>query len=182
MSTFHRCDLQSEKDLIELARSAEHIVILNDHDREPEEADMYVIFLLLDLCDIRKRFDLNFNVTVELQTEHNQKLIGRGDRTDVLVSSGMASLILAQMAESPELNGVFREILSNEGNEVYLKSAALLHLEGEHTVRELRARMLRQGYILLGDMDREKNSCFNRALDETLTLTAEDRLIVIGMS
>ena len=40
--------------------------------------------------------------------------------------------------------------------------------------------MLRQGYLLMGDLDREKYSTFNRPLDDEITLSGEDCLIVIG--
>ena len=171
---------RSERVLLEIARMAEHIVILNDHNQESEESDMDAIFLLLNLRDIRKRYDLGFNITVEMQKEHNEKLAGRGDNTDFLVASSMSSLFLAQLAESPELISVFREILSNEGNELYLKNVGLMQLEGEHTVRELRQIMLKQGFILMGDLDSEKDSMFNRRLNDTITLSREDHLIVIG--
>ena len=159
---------------------AEHIVILNDHNKDAEEADMEAIFLLMNLRDIRKRYDLRFNITVEMQREHNQKLVGRGDHTDFLVASSMASLILAQLAESPELIDVFREILSNEGNELYLKSVSLLQLEGNHKVRDLRLRLLRQGYIFLGVLDGEKRSRYNLPLKDEIVLDKEDYLIVLG--
>ncbi len=115
-----------------------------------------------------------------MQKEHNQKLVGRGDHTDFLVSSSMSALILSQLAESPELISVFRELLSNEGNELYLKNVGLMQIEGEYTVRELRQIMIRQGYVLMGDLDSEKNSYFNRSLDEKVTLTRDDCLIVLG--
>ena len=170
----------SEKVLLDLAKMAKHIVILNDHDRDAEEADMDASFLLLNLRDIRKRFDLHFNITVEMQREHNQKLVGRGDHTDFLVASSMSSLILAQLAESPELIDVFREILSNKGNEMFLKNVGLMKIAGKYTVRNLRRMMLRQGYILFGHLDAEKNSRFNLPLDEELTLVEQDCLIVLG--
>ena len=170
----------SEKMLCKLAQMAEHIVVLSNHEIDPEEADMEVMFLLLNLRDIRKRYDLKFNITVEMQKEHNQKLVGHGDHTDFLVSSSMSSLILAQLAESPELINVFREILSNEGNELYLKNAGKIHLTGDYTVRELRRIFLQHGYILIGYLDAEKNSRFNLPLDEIMTLTEEDSLIVLG--
>lgn len=173
-------DPRSERVLNELARMAEHIVILNDHNKDPEEADMEAIFLLLNLRDIRKRNGLSFNITVEMQKEHNQNLVGRGDHTDFLVASSMSSLILAQLAESPELIDVFREILSNQGNELYLKNIGLMKLEGEYSVRELRQIMLKQGYILLGDLDSEKRSTFNRRLEDKIILSGDDNLIVIG--
>ena len=138
------------------------------------------LFFLLNLRDIRERYGLRFNISVEMQKERNQKLAGRGDHTDFLVSSSMSSLILAQLAENPELIDVFREILSNEGNELYLKNAGQMRLEGAHTVRELRRLLLQHGYILLGDLDSDKHSRFNRSLDEIITLNEEDCLIVLG--
>ena len=159
---------------------AEHIVILNDHDKDPEEADMEAIFLLMNLRDIRKRYDLDFNITVEMQKEHNQKLVAYGDHTDFLVSSSMSALILAQLAESPELINVFREILSNEGNEIYLKNVGQLQLKGEYSVRSLRAMLLEQGYILLGYLDADKTSRFNLPLDSMIAVDPNDNLIVLG--
>ena len=177
---YFQCNPQSEAALLELAQRAEHIVILNDHDRDPEEADMEAIFLLMNLREIRKRYDLHFNITVEMQKEHNQKLVGGGDNTDYIVASSMSSLILAQLAESPELISVFREILSNEGNEIFLKNVGLMQLEGSYSIRELRRIMLNRGYVLIGDLDGMKNATFNRGLDETICLTGDDDLIVIG--
>ena len=173
-------DPHSEKTMLQVAQLAEHVVILGDHDKSEDDADMEAIFLLLNLNDIRTRYDLNFNITVELQKEHNHKLVSQGDYTDFLVSSNMSSLFLAQLAERPELVGVFREILSNEGNELYLKNVGDSNLAGTHTVRELRKRVLRSGYILLGFVDSEKRSTFNHPLDEVITLPPDYDLIVLG--
>ena len=170
----------TERVLFDLAHKAEHIVVLSDHNRDPEAADMDGIFLLLNLRDVRTRYKLNFNITVELQKEHNQKLVGHGDHTDFLVASSMSSLILAQLAECPELLGVFNELLTNEGNELYLKRVDLWGLTGKHKVRDLRRVLLNQGCILLGYLDSNKVSRFNLPLDEELMLFEEDNLIVIA--
>lgn len=172
----------TEEALLALARSAAHIVILNDHGLEPEEADMQVIFLLLNLRDIRARYGLHFNLTVEMRRERNQALVMDGDHTDFIVSSSMTSLILAQLAENPALIGVFREILSNAGNEIYIKSAGQLRLTGRHTVRALRRHMLEQGYVLLGWLDEGGVSRYNPPLEEALELKEADGLIVLGES
>lgn len=177
---YYQGNPHSEKVLLDLAKMAGHIVILNDHDRDVEEADMEAIFMLMNLRDIRKRFNLSFNITVEMQREHNQKLVGRGDHTDFLVSSSMSSLFLAQLAESPELIAVFKEILSNEGNELYLKNVGMLQLSGTYSISSLRHTMLEEGYILLGYLDSEKNSHFNLPLNERITLSDVDELIVLG--
>ena len=141
---------------------------------------MEVIFLLLNLRDLRKRLDLDFNITVEMRKECNQQLVGHGDHTDFLVSSNMSSLILAQLSERPELIGIFREILSNEGNELYLKEAGKMQLTGTRRIREIRRNLIRQGYILLGHLDAGKHSAFDLYPDEEVTLSEKDDLIVLG--
>ena len=177
---YHDGDPHTEAVLADLAATAGHVVILNDHAKDPESADMEAIFMLLSLRDLRERNGFGYNITVELRKENNHKLVGRGDHTDFLVSSSMSSMILAQLAESPELIEVFREILSNNGNELYLKNVGSLKLEGTHTVRGLRAVMLKSGYVLLGYLDEKKNSRYNLPLGETVTLAKEDNLIVLG--
>ena len=175
-------DLQEEEFLTELAKTAEHVVILNGHGEDQEKADMETIFRLLHLRDIRERLGLNYNITVEMQKEHNQYLVSRGDHTDFLVTSSMSSLFLAQLAENPELFDVFREILSNEGNELYLKPAEAVGVCGTFSIRELRRRALQLGYILLGLVDAGKHSRYNLPLEEKVTLSEEDELIVLGES
>ncbi|MBO4423001.1 MAG: hypothetical protein J5879_06150 [Clostridia bacterium] len=177
---YHEEDPGSENVLRKAADLSEHIVILNDHDKDPEEADTDVIFMLLNLRDIRKRRGLRFNITVEMQKERNQNLVGLGDTTDFLVTSSMSSLILAQLAENPELIDVFREILSNEGNELYLKNAGSMQIAGTYTPRELRRSMIDQGYVLLGVMSGHEYKYFDHDLDEKIVLSEDDCLIVIG--
>ncbi len=177
---YYQGDLHSEKVLLELAMKARHMVVLSDHEAASEEADMESIFLLMNLRDIRKRFGLHFNITVEMQKEQNHNLVGFGDHTDFLVSSSMSSLILAQLAESRELIDVFAELLSNEGQELHLNNVGRMHLTGTFTVRDLRHIMLKQRFILLGHLDAEKRSRYDLRLDEKLTLTPDDCLIVLG--
>ena len=159
---------------------AEHIVILNDHEKEAEEADMEVIFLLLNLRDLRTRYHLSFNITVEMNSEHNERLVGRGDNTDYLVDSSMSSLILAQLAQSIDLIGFFREILSNRGNELYLKNVSDAGIQGTCTVRELRRLLYRRGMILLGYIAAGEASRYDLSLDEMITLRPEDSVIVLS--
>ena len=179
---FYEEDPESEDYLEKLARMAGHVVILGDHEKDPEQADMEGIFLLLNLRELKRDLGLGYNITVELQKEHNQKLAGSGESTDFLVTSSMSSLILAQLAESPALIDVFREILSNEGNELYLKQTGSMGLTGTFTGRDLRRIMLRERYIFLGHLDRNKRSRFNIPLDEEIVLDGKDHLIVFGES
>ena len=166
--------------LLKYARMTEHILILNDHGIDADEADLKTTFTLLNLRDVRERYGLRFNITIEMRKELSQKIVGDGEKTDFLVDTSMSSLILAQAAENPELIDVFREILSNTGNELYLKRAGAMKLAGSRSVRELRRELLRRGYVYLGRSDPENGSTFDKMLDEIVTLGEEDNLIVLG--
>lgn len=177
--TFSEADLNKEMALADLARQADHVVLLCDHEGDEEEADMRTIFRLLNLRDVRTRYSLAFNITAEMRREQNQNLVVSDDHTDFVVSSNMSSLFLAQLAESPELAGVFDEILSNRGNELYLKNAGTLFCTGERTVAELRMTALRQNYIMLGYI-KDGESVFNPGLHDSVYLGLEDSVIVLG--
>lgn len=155
-------------------------MILSDHTKEAEDADMEVMFQLLNFRDVRLRYGLHFNITVEMCKEHNQRLVSGNDHTVFLVASSMSSLFLAQLAEYPELIEVLRDILDNEGTELYLKNAGGLNIHGTYTVLELRQIALSYGYILLGYLDDNKQSYFTLSLAQTVTLTPDHSLIVLS--
>ena len=178
--SFYPRDISRFSGLVDLAKMAEHMVILSDYTKDDDAADMDTIFRLLNLRDIRNRFDASFNITAEMRREHNQSLVVSDDNTDFVVASNMSSLLLAQLAESPELISAFRELLSNKGSELFLKTAKQMNCAGEWTVAELRAITLKYGYIFLGFRISDGESRFNPPLDEKVTLAENDSLIVIG--
>ena len=94
---------------------------------------MKTSFLLLRLRDIRSRNHLRFNITAEMHRESNQSLVVSDDATDFVVASNLASLFLAQLAETPDLDALFSELLSNEGNELQLLKAKYLNAAGTYT-------------------------------------------------
>jgi hypothetical protein len=166
--------------MLALAKLSEHVIVLNDHEGDPDEADTDVIFHVLNLRDIRARHELPFNITVEMQKERNQNLVGDGSYTDFLITTSLSSLFLAQLAENPELISVFREVLSNDGCELFLKNVGDAGIAGSYRMGDLRSLLLQNGYILLGFIDAEKRSRYNPPVNETVTIRNEDCLIVIG--
>lgn len=174
--------IRREVDLLRLVKGYEHIIILSDHDKDDEEADMDSIFLLLNLRELRDKYHLHYNITAEMRREKNQSLIGNDDNTDFVVASNMSSLFLAQLAESPRLIGAFRELLSNEGNELYLKTPKNLNCVGNLTIYDIRCRLYRQGYVFLGIMKKDNSYLFNPDLDLKIEVTSSDKLIVLGES
>ena len=56
-----------------------------------------------------------------------------------------------------------------------------MHCTGTYTVAELRLRTLVQNYIFIGYRIREEEHCvFNPGLNDEITLTKNDSVIVIG--
>lgn len=53
-------------------------------------------------------------------------------------------------------------------------------MKGNFTVQDLRWSMLKRDLNLLGLLDADKNSRFNLPLEEQLSLSGEDNLIVLG--
>ena len=176
--------IASLEELERLARRADYVVLLSDHDTDAEQADLHSIRLLLCLREIKSRAGLPFTITAEMQRESNHNLVMAGDPTDFIVASDIVSNILAQLARDPRLYPVFQELLSNEGNELYLKTAAALGCAGkEYTVRQLRQITLTEGYVLLGYLlHREdgRSVCLNPPLGQKVTLSPTDSLIVLG--
>lgn len=178
---FYDGDYTKNSTLLKLAGMASHIVVLSDHSVDEEKADTQNIFILLNLRDFKVRYGFKYNITMEMRREHNQRLVLSDDNTDFVVSSNMSALFLAQLAQSPELTGVFREILSNEGSEFYLKTAGFLQCAGERSTAEIRNIAMAQGYIVLGYMKNNSYQCiFNPPLKETITLEEDDSIIVVG--
>ncbi len=175
-------DLEDEETFIETVKDFNHIVILSKHDINAEQDDLNNMMMLLKLRDIRTRFNCNYNITAEMNSEANQRLVSLDDdSTDYVVASSMASLFLSQLAESPELYPVFTEILSNEGNEVYLKSAKTLNCEGIKSITEIRQICLAQGYIFIGyKKSDDKEIIFNPPIEKQLDMKFNDNIVVIG--
>ncbi len=179
--TFFDGDYSRNATLYDLANMASHIVVLSDHTMDEEKADMQSIFTLLNLRDFKGRYGFKYNITVEMRREHNQSLVATDDNTDYVVSSNMSALFLAQLAQSPELTGAFRELLSNEGSELYLKKAGALRCDGERTVAEIRKIALAREYVVLGYMKGDTFACtFNPPLNDRVVLDPEDSVIVLG--
>lgn len=176
--------LSSMEELEGVVRRADFVVLLSDYRLDAEQADLHSIRLLLNLRDIKRREGLSFPVMAEMRREGNHDLVAAGDPTDFIVASNIVSMVLAQLAETPALYDVFRELLSNEGNELYLKPASAFGCAGqEYTVRELRLRALSYGYILLGYLKVRGNGraiLLNPPLEETIVLAPNDSLVVLG--
>ena len=175
-----QADLLNEDEMIAIVTEYHHVVLLSRNEEDDDKEDMKTSFLLLRLRDIRSRNHLRFNITAEMHRESNQSLVVSDDATDFVVASNLASLFLAQLAETPDLDALFSELLSNEGNELQLLKAKYLNAAGTYTASQLRGIAADNGYVFLGYRPADGPYCFNPPLEERITLEPYQYLVLIG--
>lgn len=171
------------KELAELVEDASYVVILNDGETDADTYDTKTMALLLRLRQIRKLKGLSFSVTTELNMEKSRELVLTNDLTDFVIASDMAAMLVAQIADKPELCDAIKELISKNGADMCLKKASDYVTEAkEFTVQKLRAAMLLRGCVLLGIINGENDISvkMDPALNDVITLSPSDRLICIG--
>lgn len=101
--------------------SYQHVVVLSDDRMPPDRADDRTLVTLLHLRDIEVRLGDPFSIVTEMNDDANREIAQVTKADDVIVSSKMISLLLAQLAENRHLQGVFAELFDPAGAELYLK-------------------------------------------------------------
>lgn len=104
--------------------SFDHVVVLcESDDRDADAADARTLVTLLHLRDIGSRLGRSFSIVSEMLDARNRELAEVARADDFIVSTRVLSLLLAQIAETPELADVFRDLFDADGAEIYLRPA-----------------------------------------------------------
>jgi voltage-gated potassium channel Kch len=170
--------------------SFNHVVVLcESDDREPEMADARTLLTLLHLRDIGTVSGRPFTIVSEMLDERDRELAEVARADDFIVSVRMLSLLLAQVAETPELADVFRDLFDADGAEVYLRDAATyVALDREIGFATLQASAQVRGEIALGyrvfahadDKARGYGVVLNPGHDARVTFGYQDKLVVLA--
>ena len=170
-----------EKKLNKIASESEHIIILADRNMDKEDADINSIMLVLKLMNLREIHDYIYNLTVELNMENTYNVAMQHDKIDYIVSSHIASLLLAQISENPDMVYILDELLSQKGNELFSKSILMfnLNLEHDYSYAGLKQIVLSYGYVLLG-YSNNSEIILNPDSSSRVSFSEGDRLFVLG--
>jgi ion channel POLLUX/CASTOR len=104
--------------------SYDHVIVLACSDSIPaEEADTQTLVCLLHLRHIAERAGNHIGVVSEMADVRNRELAEITRADDFVVSNKLVSLMLAQASENEFLSAIFKEILSEEGSEIYMRPA-----------------------------------------------------------
>ena len=107
-----------------------------------------------------------------------------------IISGQMVSKILAQVAENPPILGVYEDLFTEEGSEIYLKPVDLYldKLPDKVTVADLMLLAQKRGEILIGyrygayadDVDRHFGVNLNMPKDTEIKPSKDDYFIVLS--
>lgn len=89
-----------------------------------QEADTATLITLLHLRDITDKAKKHVNVVSEMLDERNRKLAEVCQIDDFIVSDHLVSLMMSQLSENPMLSDLFADLLSAEGQEIYIRPAS----------------------------------------------------------
>ena len=170
--------------------SFDHVVVLCESDDRPaESADAWTLVTLLHLRDIGTRGGRDFSIVSEMLDVRDRELAEVARADDFIVSARVLSLLLAQVAETPELAEVFRDLFDSGGSEVYLREAAEYVALGREvsfaTVQEAAQRRgeVAMGYRISAQAD-DKAAAYgvvlNPGRDAKLLFVLQDRVIVLA--
>ncbi|KXK15048.1 MAG: TrkA-N domain protein [Chloroflexi bacterium OLB14] len=99
----------------------DHVIVLAYNHLEIQEADAITLVTLLHLRDIAEKDETPFSIISEMLDLRNRELAEVAKVDDFVVSDHLISLMLAQLSENADLQGVFTDMFDPEGSEVYLK-------------------------------------------------------------
>lgn len=173
-------DIDDIPTLEKIAVDTNHIVLLTDDRIEPEDADLKTMMTLMRLRDIKKRLSLDFQITAEIQRESNRVLMAGDDNTDFVVALNMVALAMAQVAVEPVLYGIFKSILSVQGNEIMVKAASDFGMkETSLTAGKIKRVLIDRGYIFMGYIN-EGETTINPGFDEAVPIGEDTLFVVVG--
>jgi voltage-gated potassium channel Kch len=168
----------------------DHVIVLGSSDRlGAQEADARTLVTLLHLRDIAERSGRSVPIVSEMLDVRNRELAEVTRADDFIVSDRLVSLLLAQVSENREVAGVFADLFSADGAELYLKAASDYVSTGVdvtfYTVVEAARRRgeVAVGYRLKaesGDVDRARGVHLNPPKRERVAFTDADRIIVLA--
>jgi len=99
-----------------------HVIVQSYSDRmDAQSADARTLITLLHLRNIRESRNLRFSIVSEMLDDRNRELAEVTQADDFIVSDKLVSLMLTQIAENRDLKGVFADLFTPDGSEVYLK-------------------------------------------------------------
>jgi voltage-gated potassium channel Kch len=166
-----------------------HIIVMSYNQLPIQEADAQTLISLLHLRNIAEASGKPLNIVSEMMDLRNRALAQVARADDFIVSDSLVSLMLSQLSENKHLDGVFRQLFSAEGSEIYIRPASEYVLPGRpvdfYTVIEAAARRGETaiGYRLVAHSDdpgRGFGVTVNPTKSQRVGFSIHDKIIVLA--
>ena len=149
------------------------------------DADARTLTILLQVSHYYREHPEAPVVVSEMLQKKNQALASVAHVNDFVIGTNLASLILAQVSQNRLLSPLFDELLTEEGNEIYIKPASLFVETGVPvSLYTLAAATAQAGQMLLGlrliRADGSFDVLTNPDKETVLTFGAQDCAIVLA--
>ncbi len=141
-----------------LENSFDYLLILSDDLCDEETSDAKTLVKLVNIRHFAQSNNKSFSVTSELKIVQNQKLARIAQVNDLVIGSDVINLLLTQISENRFLSKVFKELLTAEGSEIYIKPAEnYVILNKEMTFYELTEILKKENEIAIGYKKKTNN-------------------------
>ncbi len=189
-SIFHHEGKQDELDvlskLFQVNPSA--IIVISNDNLNHSDADaktITTVLLLNHLLEERKESSVNrLRIICEILDSSSKDLLDRNVGVEFVLSSEITTRLISQISVDGNLQPVFEELFTPEGNEIYVKKASF-YTEGKQNVRwlDVCAQARAAGEIALGVFSNSSGkSHLNPPQDGIIELSADDGVIVCADS
>jgi voltage-gated potassium channel Kch len=164
------------------------IVLSETAGRTHEMADARTTVTLLYLRDLQKNEPVKVPITSEILSIQNRSLAAVAEPDDFIVSNTLISLLVSQVAENPHLMGVFDQLFTSAGHELYLRPATDYVRAGDLPFAAVSEAALRRGEIAIGyrlaATSRDSAKGFGVVLNPSkrarVTLGTADKIVVLA--
>lgn len=164
----------------------ESVLVMSSMQEDTESDDARTLLLLLQLRALAREKNMNFSVTSEMNRVENQELAQITEVRDFVISSNITSLMITQISQERDLRGIFEELLTEEGSELYMRAAGDYVKLGEPVdMYTAGAAAALKNQVLVGYRRKRQDELLydivtNPKKDSVVTFEAEDRFIVLS--
>ncbi len=165
------------------------IIVLGDSALPVQEADARTLIALLHLRRYTDQSGRDLNIVSEMFDVRNRDLAEVAKADDFIVSDRLVSLMLAQLSENRRLRGVFDELFTSDGAEIYLRPIDEYVLPGrELDFATLVEAASRKGQVAIGfrrvalshEPDQGYGVVVNPPKSQRIKFTPEDQVVLIA--
>lgn len=182
-----QCDIYNPQVLLDFMQEGfDHVVILSNTETSEEDSDAKTLLLLLHLREIAQANGYRFSITSEMLKTQNQELAKVAKVNDFVISSNIASLMMAQLSQNKHLNVIFQDLLDEDGSEIYFMPASrFVDISKPLSMYTITATLAAQEIIFIGykrttGKEGEFEIILNPKKSETIAFGENDLFIVIS--